>query len=332
MTIKDVAAKAGVSPSTVSKVLNDSGSVSESKALYVRKIAMELGYHPNARARSLALKATGLVVFIADLPHDAAFINPHIFEIIRGLERKLSANGISLIIKQSTEKEVILLTEKLACGKGADAIVFHASVVSRKLATLLLKLKIPYLVIGQPDFNSRLCWIDINNSLSGEIAARHLIERGYTPISFISGRSDDMISNHRLAGVNKELSIVGMELSRQDIFYTESTIYSGRTAARRFLKQKEHTRAVICANNVIAFGFIEELQSQGIGIPDEIAVIAFDVYPFSRYSEPQLTVVDIDMFALGSDAGKTILDIIANPDLQIQSFTTKPIIIAGHSS
>lgn len=332
MTIKDVARRSGVSISTVSKVLNDSGSVSSETAARVKKIACELGYRPNARARSLAMKATRSVIFLADFPRDAAFVNPHIFEIIRGLENTLSQKGLSLVIRQASREEAPGLSEAIALEKSFDAIVFHASVMSRKLSSLILRLAIPYIVIGQPDFDSRLCWVDSNNSLSGEIAARHLIEKNLLPIAFIAGRSDDMISNHRLEGVEKELKRSGCDGGRIEVFYTESTIYSGRTAARKILKLKNRPRSVVCANNVIAFGFIEELLSLQVCIPEELAVISFDIYPFSRYSEPQITVVDIDMFALGCDTGRFILELISNPDLQIQSFSTKPVLISGKSS
>lgn len=332
MTIKDVAAKAGVSISTVSKVLNDKSLVSSDTAKRVFLAAKELNYHPNARARSLASKSTRSVVFIADFPTDAAFINPHIFEIIRGLEHALSQRDLSLVIRQSDVKSVMALVEKYANEKSFDAMIIHASVLSKRLANLIIKLDIRYIVIGQPNFDSPLCWVDSNNSLSGEIAARHLSDKGYLPSIFIAGRSDDMISNHRLLGVNKEMMRICLDMEKQNVIYTESTIYSGRGAAKKVLKMKNRPRSAICANNVIAFGFIEELQSQNISIPDDIAVISFDVYPFSRYSNPQITVVDIDMFALGCDAGNLILDIISNPALQVQSFSTKPILIQGKSS
>lgn len=332
MTIKDVATKAGVSISTVSKVLNDKGNVSPHTVEKVKKVAKQLNYFPNARARSLASRATRSIIFIADFPLDAAFVNPHIFEIIRGLERTLNTKGFSLVIRHSNRSDVIELAEAIAMEKSFDAIIFHASVISKKLASLILKLHIPYIVIGQPDFDSPLCWVDSNNSLSGEIAARHLVNKNYLPPAFIAGRSDDMISNHRLLGVNKELNRNGYKIEKPEIIYTESTIQSGRSAAKKVLKMKPWPRSAICANNVIAFGFIEELQSQNVRVPEDIAVISFDVYPFSLYSTPQITVVNIDMYTLGCDAGKLILDILANPDLQIQSFSTKPVLVNGQSS
>lgn len=332
MTIKDVAEKAGVSISTVSKALNDTGSVAPETREAIIQIADKLGYRPNLRARSLARKQNGCVMFVASFPEDAAFVNPHIFEIIRGVESALDENGLNLMIKDCKVDSICAFTEDIVQGKSVDAIFFHASVVTKRLASLIRRLEVPHLVIGQPDFESSLCWIDTNNLHSGEMAARELLKHGYESMMYIAGRSDDMISNHRLQGIQNELSLSGMDMGRGQVIYTESTIYSGLTAARKVMKLKNRPRAVICANNAIAFGFMDELRRQGMSIPEDMAVISFDIYPFSRYTEPQLTVVDGNMFSLGREAGRLIIRVMKNPGLEIQSYSTKPKLVSGAST
>ena len=98
VSIKDVAKKAGVSISTVSKALNDKSSVSSSTIERIKQTAEDMGYVPNSRARVFATKETKQIVFIADIPKDTAFYNPHVFEIIMGLQHSVSKSGYSLIV------------------------------------------------------------------------------------------------------------------------------------------------------------------------------------------------------------------------------------------
>ena len=116
-------------------------------------------------------------MFLADFPFDAAFVQPHLFEIMRGVQHTLDKDGYELIMKKATAKEANTIVENAYGQHQADGFVLHMSVVTQKLATLLSKELIPHIVIGKPGFTTRMCWIDTDNTLSGEIAATHLLEK-----------------------------------------------------------------------------------------------------------------------------------------------------------
>lgn len=204
-TIRDVALKAGVSPATVSKAMNGSGSVSEETQQKIKQAAKALGYQPNARARNFATRATYQMAFLADFPFDAAFVNPHLFEIMRGVQHTLDKKGYAMVMKHLNSKDAIAYVEQAWSQHVVDGFVLHMSVMTKKLAAYISRESIPHIVIGKPNIDKRLCWIDTDNCLSGEMAARHLAEQGYTDFCYVGGRGDDMISWRRLQGVRQAL-------------------------------------------------------------------------------------------------------------------------------
>ncbi len=332
VSIKDVANKAGVSISTVSKALNDKSSVSSSTIERIKQTAEEMGYVPNSRARVFATKETKQIVFVADIPKDTAFYNPHIFEIIMGLQHSVSKSGYSLIVESVEKKEALEYISSLYKKNMADALVVHASIITKRLESLIVKSNLPHLIIGQPDYQSTLSWIDTDNTLSGAIAIRHLLKKDYYPVAFVGGKADDMISLHRFEGAERELKQNNLSFEEQYVLSTSSTIVSGMNAAKKILKMEKPPRSVLCANSVIAFGMMQELRNQKIRVPKDIAVMTFDRYPFSDFTEPRVTSVDMNMYEIGEEAGSILIKNLSHPNLRIQTFTSEPCIFEREST
>ena len=332
VSIKDVANKAGVSISTVSKALNDKSSVSSSTIERIKQTAEEMGYVPNSRARVFATKETKQIVFVADIPKDTAFYNPHIFEIIMGLQHSVSKSGYSLIVESVEKKEALEYINNLYKKNMADALVVHASIITKRLESLIVKSNLPHLIIGQPDYQSTLSWIDTDNTLSGAIAIRHLLKKDYYPVAFVGGKADDMISLHRFEGAERELKQNNLSFEEQYVLSTSSTIVSGMNAAKKILKMEKPPRSVLCANSVIAFGMMQELINQNVRVPKDIAVMTFDRYPFSDFTEPRVTSVDMNMYEIGEEAGSILIKNLSHPNLRIQTFTSEPCIFEREST
>ena len=332
VSIKDVAKKAGVSISTVSKALNDKSSVSSSTIERIKQTAEDMGYVPNSRARVFATKETKQIVFIADIPKDTAFYNPHVFEIIMGLQHSVSKSGYSLIVESVEKKEALEYISSLYKKNMADALVVHASIITKRLESLIVKSNLPHLIIGQPDYQSTLSWIDTDNTLSGAIAIRHLLKKDYYPVAFVGGKADDMISLHRFEGAERELKQNNLSFEEQYVLSTSSTIVSGMNAAKKILKMEKPPRSVLCANSVIAFGMMQELRNQKIKVPKDVAVMTFDRYPFSDFTEPRVTSVDMNMYEIGEEAGSILIKNLSHPNLRIQTFTSEPCVFEREST
>jgi len=330
-TIKDVAKLADTSTATVSKVINGSYSISEATAQRVRAAMRELKYTPNRRAQSFAKQASGSVAFVTTLERDVAFQNPHMFEIMSGLQHALARKGYSLVVIDMGEGNCAAV-EELMLQKSVDGIVFHAAIVTRELSQLVLRHEFPHVVIGTPNFPSKLCWIDNNNPLSGELAALHLLETGKRTIAYIGGKEMDAISEARLKGAKLAMQEARLKFRDDLVMRGDSTIDDGFAMTRTLLNGPTKPDAIVCANNRLALGCINALNANKVAIPDEIAVVTFDDYPFSRITNPPLTVVNIDVYDLGMQAGKMILDKIKKPQLQFQTYITLPKLIIREST
>jgi DNA-binding LacI/PurR family transcriptional regulator len=266
------------------------------------------------------------------LEKNTGFSNPHMFEIMCGLEHVLTEKGYSLIVKSISAKAACEYIRDTAEAKIADGFVIHASVLSVELDQLIFQESIPHLVIGMPDFNSHFCWIDIDNRLAGEIAAKYLLEKGYQSLAFIGGKEEDKISTPRLNGVLSVLSEHDLIFPKGYVQYGEPECDSGYHMTEQILNGKERPDAIICSNNYIAYGCVNALHDQGMEIPNDMGVITFDDYPFSKILKPMLTVVNIDVFDMGVQAGKYILQKIRKPNLYVQSYITLPTLITREST
>ncbi|SDM78571.1 transcriptional regulator, LacI family [Acetanaerobacterium elongatum] len=333
VTIKDIAREAGVSVSTVSKVINGSSSISEATIQRVQYIMKLHNYYPNQRARSFAQQATHNVVFISRLERDIAFTNPHMFEILCGVQKALGKKDYALTLcGVGAEDDEIAVMERIIAQKSADGIMIHGSAISTRLAELMNQTGFPHIVIGKPDFDSQLCWIDINNYLSGEIATKHLYDCGRRSLAFIAGHLADQISAHRLQGFRTTLVQKGLPVNPDFIRYTDSTKDGSFDVMKELLSAGSLPDGVVCENNSIALGVVKAIKAARLSIPDDIAVIGFDDYPFSRIVEPMLSVVNIDVYDMGLQAGSLLVRKIKNPMLQIQSYTTLPQLMVRAST
>ena len=332
VTIKDVAEAAGVSISTDSKVLNGHYSISETTAERVRGIMREMNYYPNANAQSFASGSNHTVVLLANLSPNAAFRNPHMFEIIAGLEEALCRRGYRLILRGADATSACGIAEEIISRRSADAIAIHVGVMSHPLAAVLTRLQFPHIVLGAPDFESQVCWIDNSNTYSGAVAAGYLLSRGYRRLAFIGGRSYDLGSALRLQGVKQGLANGGERLEDQYIWLGESTRADGFRMTEGLLNQKQLPDAIICANNYIALGCVDAVLKREMRIPKDMGIMAFDDYPFSQIMEPPLTVVDINVRDMGAQAAKFLTDIMRHPNTQIQTYITTSNVIARGST
>ncbi len=329
-TIFDLAEAAGVSISTVSKALNDSYSISEKTKERIRKKAEEIGYKPNARARSFARKKNGIILFAADMSKGIGFENPHLFEIVTGVERYLEEKGYSLIFKHVTVDNAPNQIKELMLSEEADGIILHAGIITKQLAFVLGKEAYPHLIIGKPNFVNTLSWIDVSHESAGQIAANYLLDKGYRGIVFLMGDPvNDQISLRRLEGIN--IAFEEEELTIETISGITG-FDDSRRITEQILEREKIPEVILCNNNYLALGCIQSIRVKNLDIPKDIALMTFDNYPFSMLVQPTLTAIEVDMFDMGNQAARFILQKIKKPNMQTQSFCTTPVLIEREST
>ena len=329
-TIYDLAEAAGVSISTVSKALNDSYSISDKTKQRIRDIAEEMGYQPNARARSFARKKNGIILFAADLSRGVGFENPHLFEIVTGVDRYLEEKGYSLILKHVPADNAPDQIKELMLSEEADGIILHAGILTKQLAFVLGKEAYPHLIIGKPSFICPLSWIDVSHESAGQLAANYLLDKGYRRIVFLMGDSEeDQMSLRRLDGIN---AVFEEEELTIETISGISSYDDGREVTEQILERENIPEVILCTNNYLALGCLQSIRAKNLNIPDDIALMTFDNYPFSMIVQPTLTAIELDMFEMGNQAARFMVQKIKKPNLQTQSFCTTPILIEREST
>lgn len=330
VTIYELAKAAGVSISTVSKALSGSYYVSEETRQRITALAAEMNYRPNARARSFARRKNGAVVFAAELSRGIGFENPHMFEIVTGIARCLEEKGYSLTLKHVDKGSAPDEIRRLMMSEEADGVILHAGIVSKQLGSVLLKEELPHLVIGKPDFQTQLSWMDISHEAAGQLTANYLLDKGYRRIIYLMGDpQEDMISARRLSGL---LAALEEEQLPIETLGNVSGYEQSRLVMADILRREKLPEVILCTNNYIAIGCMQAIRAAGLSIPQDIAIMTFDNYPFSMIVEPALSVVEVDMYEMGRQAARFMLQKIRKPMLQTQSFCTTPNLIERDST
>ncbi len=329
VTIYDVAREAGVSIATVSKAMNDSYTIPEQTKETIRGIADRLGYRPNARAKNFARQASGTVLFIADLHQNIAFENPHIFEIVSGITTYLDQKDYTLTLKPLSKQDAPVYIKDIILQRQADALILHAQILSTELTAILSRVDFPYLVIGKPDFRCNVCWIDVNHEQAGQLAANYLLDKGYRQMAFIMGKEEDALSQSRLTGINQVMSEEELTIKvvrNQSVYSLDDQILD------RLLTSHPKPEVLLCTNNHLALHCLQQIRRLGLKIPEDIALLTFDNYPFSMLTDPAITAVEVDMHDMGVNAARFVLQRIRKPNLQTQSYCTSPCILEREST
>lgn len=326
VTIKDIAREAEVSIATVSKVLNDKLYVAPATRQRVLEVIERLNYAPNAAASSLARREQHVVLYADRFKKGLAFQNPHVFEIICGINHELSRKQYQLAFLHLEEngRRMEETLEEAILSKRADGIILNVDFVTPAVERVLVRHAFPQVCIGRPVFETLLSWIDTNHVLSASIAVEHLLDGGCRRIAFMGGLSTDKIFTERLQGFLTAMEKHGRTVPEGYVTYNPPDIRAIEQSAAALLALPQPPDAIICTNSLMAVGTMAAIRQAGLSVPEQISVVAFDDYPFTPIISPAPTVIDIDLFSLGVQAAHSLLRKIKNPTLLIQTYTTLP--------
>jgi len=311
VNIKDVADRAQVSKATVSRVINDSPTISEKTKERVRRAMKELNYVPNSIARNFANQNTRNIALIVDIDDQSAFKNPFFYEELHGIETVIYREDYCLIIanvhSMGGHRNAI---DNIVLQKRADGVIIPATIVSREIVRLLKDNDIPFVVAGEPlTCADEVNWVDINNRQGGEKAARHLLANGYKRIAFLCGNMENKFNQNRYEGYRQALMEAGAVPDEQYVLTDGVSIEDGTRLGQRLLALPQAPDAVVCSNNVLAHGAIRAVNGAGLTIPGDVGMVGFDNY-LAEFLDPPLTTVDINVFELGVQSGSVLMRLI----------------------
>jgi len=314
VTIRDVAARAGVSSTTVSHVINDTRPVSAGLRGRVEAAMAELGFQPNALARSLRRKRTHTLGMI--VPDSA---NPFFAEVGRGIEDTSFAAGYSVILCNSDgDSARELLYMDLLIRKQVDGVLLVPTGSQTELALTFQTRNIPTVVIDRDIPGAAVDRVHIDNAAGGYLATRHLIELGHRRIGYIGGPADHGLALDRGAGYRQALRDDGLPLDPAlvvDGNFQDSGGYSG---ARALLALPDRPTAIFAGNDLMAIGALAAAREEGVAVPQELSIVGFDDIHLARYLNPALTTVAQPKYDLGVLAVQLLLARLGQSDLPPQ--------------
>lgn len=304
-TVYDIAHVAGVSVSTVSRILTGSAKVSEDKRIAVEQAIKELDFRPNLMAQSLK-SGQSMTVGVLTQHLDSPFTN----EMLRGVETKLEGTGyVPIIVSGHWDAQLELTRIQLLIDRRVDGIIILTGHVSQQ-NLIELSLQVPIAVAGHNINTDNIRSFNVNNRLGAYLATQHLLDLGHRKIAHIVGNPDQNDAIERLQGYRQALSTSGIEYNPDLVVEGNFTEEGGRQAIKRLIDNTRDFSAVFCANDQTAYGAILGIKDAQLEIPDDISVIGFDDLPFSTYSNPPLTTVKQPIYETGVKLAEALLNMI----------------------
>lgn len=301
-TIRDVARLAGVSVATVSRVINNSGSVNTETAGQVLKAIEQLQYEPNAVARGLAGKKTGTIALI--LPDIS---NPFFPALARAVEDVAQKEGLTVIFGNSDDlglKESSYI--KILKRKYVDGIIIASNTVRQEDVEHLRKDRVP-LVLLDRGFNTATCPIIRSRNREGaKLAVEHLLSQGCQKIAHIYGPQEFITARERLLGY--EAVVGGLSWYTPSLMFPGNfEIEGGRQAIKLLMERHPDIDGVFAGNDLMAVGALKALRDRGIRVPDRIKVCGFDGIALTEITEPELTTIAQPIYEMGALAAKILI-------------------------
>ena len=322
MKIGDVAAEAGVSVATVSKVLNDRWGVAEETSIRVRAVIEELGYQSSLVAQSLRSRSTNVIgVLVVD-------IEPFSAELLKGVARAIHDTGYELVVFSG-------------CGRANDQVGWERRYLQRVSGTLCdgailvtpssvdVTYGAPVVAVDHNVASSSLPTVDSDNLSGAVLATEYLLELGHRRIGFLAGRPDLESARLRERGYRTALKKAGIKIDSSLIRIGGYQVDTAGEAARQMLEPEDRPTAIFAANDVSALATISVAGSLGLAVPEDLSVIGFDNVPESALSEPPLTTIEQPIQQMGFDATEILIRLIAKQPVPEHTMLPTKLVVRG---
>jgi len=324
VSIKDIAKIAGVSQSTVSRVINKPHEVSEELRKKVMRVIKMFDYTPNSVARGLRKGSTKVIgVIIPDIT------NPFFPAIVRGIEDFLKKKGYSLILcnsDQDIEEEKKLL--KLLYSKNVDGVIFTGSGEYNPNIELFMSKDIPLVFLDRIyDKKSFASYVVVDNVKGMFELMGYLVKSGYRSFALLNGNKETFSAKARYEGFLK--AVKKYNIKDFEIIFGKFTYESGHRMVEKLSKIPE---VLVCGNDLIAYGVIDKIEKLGLVIPNDAGVTGFDDISFSRHYKPPLTTVRQPVYELGKKAAELIFKMIESKFYKPQGIILNPEVIIREST
>ena len=303
ITMSDVAARAGVSKTTVSRVLNGKDDIDPETAARVRQVITELGYVPSARAVSLARGRTRVIgMLVPSLTWE------WVGEVLQGVVDVVESEGYGLLLFSATRGEdSIRRFDSQVSAKAFDGLVVIEPYGTLEYLTELHAGGLPVVLVDDRDNRPQFPSVAPANREGGALAARHLLDIGRRRPLVVMGPRALGCSQERLAGFTEVYRQAGITIEPSSIVDGDFTFDGGRTSAHRALAAGTGFDCVFAHNDLSAAGALRAIHDAGLRVPEDVAIVGFDDVPLATYTEPTLTTVHQPLREMGERAARMLM-------------------------
>lgn len=317
VTIKDVAALAGVSPSTVSRTCKNNPSISEETKERVRKAMAELGYEPNFQASNLASQNSRTIGIILPASAKEVYENSFYLEAIQGISHYCNGRQyMTTIVTGQDEAEILNAVRSMSRSGKVDGFIILYSKKEDPVIDYLFNEGLLYILIGKAtQYTNQTIYIDNDNLLAGREATEYLYQLGHRRIAYLGSDSSLMFSADRKAGYQLALASHQLPVRPEYCVEVKNVSENNEEAIRGLLMQKDRPTAILVSDDILAVSLERVCLENHLAIPEDLSIISFNNSLFARLTSPQLTSIDIGADQLGSEAASQIINHIENPNL-----------------
>jgi DNA-binding LacI/PurR family transcriptional regulator len=313
-TLEQVAALAGVSRATVSRVVNGSPKVSPGVRAQVERAVAKLGYVPNRAARSLVTRRADSVALVVSEPHARFFSEPFFAGMVRGVSAVLAGTGVQLVLLIAQDLPDRRRLERYVVGGHVDGVLLASLHGDDPLPGTLERAGVPAVLVGRPAGGARgtASYVDADNRGGAGKAVDHLARQGRRRIATITGPLDMGVGLDRLEGYRDGLAAAGLAGAGDLVEAGDFTEEGGATAMARLLERPgSPVDAVFAASDLMAAGALRALRTAGRRVPEDVAVVGFEDSAVARYAQPPLTTVRQPIEEMGRQATRLLLARVA---------------------
>lgn len=318
VTIKDVAREAGVSPSTVSRVISNNPRISRKTTENVILHMKRLGYQPNAIARNLARNSSRTIGLIMPDRPGEALLNPFFPEALRGIIKAATKASYDILLSSTSPgSDDFRTVRELVSTAKVDGILLMTSKIENKSIEYLREMEFPFSVIGSPykeadDSNH----VDNDNMQASYELTSYLLEKGCRRLALITGGRFLTVTEERIRGFKKALGDNGIDKDDGVIFVGEFNEETGKKYASEIIQSGKDFDAVVATDDVVAYGVVSAFMEDGLRVPEDIMVAGFNNSLLSRQCTVPITSVEIHADLLGAQAVNVILENINKGEQQ----------------
>lgn len=311
-TIRDVAAAAGVSRGTVSRVINGGHWVSPEALAAVEEAIRTTGYSTNQHARSLVTGRSNSVAFLLTEPQHLLFEDPTYSILLRGAAQALAARGMPLLLMVAgTADERKQVLQYVGAGH-VDGVLLISSHAGDPVLASLVKQQIPTISCGMPlGYESEIGYVAADDRGGGARMTRHLLDSGRTRVATITGPLDTPGGRQRLEGYRSEL---GDRFDEELVSHGDYTRAGGAAAMRELLQRRPDLDAVFVASDLMAAGAMQVLRESGRRVPDDVAIGGFDDSGLAATLDPALTTMHQPLERIAGEMVRLLLEVVEGGD------------------